>query len=45
MEFLLSHAVTDISFVNLGPKKNEIGGTCGTCWRQEECIQGFDEEI
>ena len=39
MELLLNHSITDISSVNLGPKKNEMSGTCGTCLRQEKCIQ------
>jgi hypothetical protein len=25
-------------------KKNEMGGVCGTCGRQERCIQGFGPE-
>jgi hypothetical protein len=25
-------------------KENEVDGTCGTHWRGEECVQGFDEK-
>jgi len=25
-------------------RKNEMGGTCGTCGRQERCIGGFGEK-